>query len=119
MPVLVAHKDRVQGSQACRCAVEVHWAQRMEASQRVYTPWGAYDSIDAEDRFQVKRITVRPGAALSCRCTITGPNTGSLSRARRESRAAMKVPAERKSVHIHPVWHYTTGLKIPAASLSN
>lgn len=32
---------------------------------RVYRPWGYYESIDAGDRFQVKRIMVKPGAALS------------------------------------------------------
>lgn len=30
-----------------------------------YRPWGNYDSIDAGERFQVKRIVVKPGAALS------------------------------------------------------
>ena len=33
--------------------------------RKVYRPWGAYDSIDMAERFQVKRITVKPGAALS------------------------------------------------------
>jgi mannose-1-phosphate guanylyltransferase/mannose-6-phosphate isomerase len=33
--------------------------------KRVYRPWGYYESIDAGDRFQVKRIMVKPGAALS------------------------------------------------------
>ena len=33
--------------------------------RRVARPWGAYDSIDHSDRFQVKRITVKPGARLS------------------------------------------------------
>ena len=33
--------------------------------RRVYRPWGYYESIDAGDRFQVKRIMVKPGAALS------------------------------------------------------
>jgi len=33
--------------------------------RKVYRPWGAYDSIDMGERFQVKRIVVRPGAALS------------------------------------------------------
>ena len=33
--------------------------------RKVYRPWGAYDSIDMGERFQVKRITVNPGAALS------------------------------------------------------
>jgi mannose-1-phosphate guanylyltransferase/mannose-6-phosphate isomerase len=32
---------------------------------RVYRPWGYYESIDAGNRFQVKRIMVKPGAALS------------------------------------------------------
>jgi mannose-1-phosphate guanylyltransferase/mannose-6-phosphate isomerase len=32
---------------------------------RVYRPWGYYESIDDGDRFQVKRIMVNPGAALS------------------------------------------------------
>jgi mannose-1-phosphate guanylyltransferase len=31
----------------------------------VHRPWGKYDSVDSSDRFQVKRITVKPGAKLS------------------------------------------------------
>jgi mannose-1-phosphate guanylyltransferase/mannose-6-phosphate isomerase len=31
----------------------------------VYRPWGSYDSIGVGERFQVKRIVVKPGAALS------------------------------------------------------
>lgn len=33
--------------------------------REVYRPWGKYDSIDAGDRYQVKRITVKPGEGLS------------------------------------------------------
>lgn len=33
--------------------------------RRVYRPWGSYDSIDSGPGFQVKRITVNPGAKLS------------------------------------------------------
>ena len=33
--------------------------------RKVYRPWGAYDSIDQGDRFQVKRISVKPGGTLS------------------------------------------------------
>jgi mannose-1-phosphate guanylyltransferase / mannose-6-phosphate isomerase len=33
--------------------------------RQVHRPWGWYDSIDAGARFQVKRITVKPGASLS------------------------------------------------------
>jgi mannose-1-phosphate guanylyltransferase/mannose-6-phosphate isomerase len=31
----------------------------------VYRPWGNYDSLEAGERFQVKRIEVKPGASLS------------------------------------------------------
>ena len=33
--------------------------------RKVHRPWGWYDSIDSGERFQVKRILVKPGAALS------------------------------------------------------
>lgn len=33
--------------------------------REVYRPWGKYDSIDNGERYQVKRITVKPGAKLS------------------------------------------------------
>ena len=33
--------------------------------REVYRPWGVYDSIDQGPRYQVKRITVKPGAKLS------------------------------------------------------
>lgn len=35
------------------------------AHRRVYRPWGHYEGIDAGERFQVKRLRVKPGAALS------------------------------------------------------
>jgi mannose-1-phosphate guanylyltransferase / mannose-6-phosphate isomerase len=42
-------------------------ANRREATahRRVHRPWGYYESIDAGDRFQVKRIVVLPGGVLS------------------------------------------------------
>jgi mannose-1-phosphate guanylyltransferase/mannose-6-phosphate isomerase len=33
--------------------------------REVFRPWGSYDSIDFGDRFQVKRLSVKPGAAMS------------------------------------------------------
>ena len=33
--------------------------------RKVYRPWGWYDGVDAGDRFQVKRIGVKPGGTLS------------------------------------------------------
>ena len=40
---------------------------RTEATthRRVHRPWGWYESIDSGQRFQVKRIMVKPGARLS------------------------------------------------------
>lgn len=42
-------------------------AERSEFTfhREVHRPWGAYDSIDNGERFQVKRIEVKPGASLS------------------------------------------------------
>ena len=37
----------------------------MTFHREVYRPWGKYDSVDQGERFQVKRITVKPGAKLS------------------------------------------------------
>ena len=41
--------------------------KRPESDQHreVYRPWGKYDSVDASERFQVKRIMINPGAKLS------------------------------------------------------
>ena len=36
-----------------------------EASPRVYRPWGSYETVAQGDRFQVKRIIVKPGQKLS------------------------------------------------------
>lgn len=63
--VLVARRDKVQEVKAI--VERLHRDERSEgrAHRKIYRPWGAYDSIDAEARFQVKRITVNPGARLS------------------------------------------------------
>lgn len=63
--VLVAQRDKVQDVKAI--VQQLNAAGRPETlhHRRVTRPWGAYESIDASDRFQVKRITVVPGASLS------------------------------------------------------
>jgi mannose-1-phosphate guanylyltransferase/mannose-6-phosphate isomerase len=63
--VLVAAKDRVQ--EVKQVVTRLKQSQRSEVllHRRVNRPWGAYECIDAADRFQVKRITVNPGATLS------------------------------------------------------
>jgi mannose-1-phosphate guanylyltransferase/mannose-6-phosphate isomerase len=63
--LLVADRSR---SQDVREVVEdLRRSNRSEhlSHRRVYRPWGYYESIDAGDRFQVKRLMVKPGAALS------------------------------------------------------
>src|SRR5262249_48889601 len=63
--VLVADKSR---SQEVKEVVEMlDRKSRTEhvSHSRVYRPWGYYESIDAGERFQVKRIMVKPGEALS------------------------------------------------------
>jgi mannose-1-phosphate guanylyltransferase/mannose-1-phosphate guanylyltransferase/mannose-6-phosphate isomerase len=63
--VLVAPKDRVQDVK--KIVDKLKAAKREEAIShtRVYRPWGNYESIDVGDRYQVKRIVVRPGQVLS------------------------------------------------------
>ncbi|MRI34320.1 mannose-1-phosphate guanylyltransferase/mannose-6-phosphate isomerase [Endozoicomonas sp. OPT23] len=63
--ILVAHKNQVQDVK--KIVERLKQEDRSEAKlhRKVYRPWGAYDSIDAGERFQVKRITVKPGARLS------------------------------------------------------
>jgi len=63
--VLVAHKDQVQ--RVKQVVEHLKGSARTEHLHhtRVYRPWGYYEGIDAGDRFQVKRITVKPGEKLS------------------------------------------------------
>jgi mannose-1-phosphate guanylyltransferase len=63
--IMVADKERVQDVK--RIVAQLKEQGRSEASlhRKVYRPWGSYDSIDSGDRFQVKRIVVKPGGRLS------------------------------------------------------
>ncbi|MEC9247137.1 MAG: mannose-1-phosphate guanylyltransferase/mannose-6-phosphate isomerase [Pseudomonadota bacterium] len=63
--VLVARRDAVQNVK--EIVTQLRAANRTEHMdhRRVYRPWGDYDSIDCGNRYQVKRITVKPGAKLS------------------------------------------------------
>ena len=63
--VLVAHKDRVQDVKTAVAALKLKGAAQAETLPRDYRPWGWYESIALGPRFQVKRIVVNPGAALS------------------------------------------------------
>ncbi|MFG3448706.1 mannose-1-phosphate guanylyltransferase/mannose-6-phosphate isomerase [Stenotrophomonas sp. NPDC047960] len=63
--VMVGRSDRMQ--EIKQVVARLKADQRPEATwhRKVYRPWGAYDSIDNGERFQVKRITVKPGGTLS------------------------------------------------------
>lgn len=63
--VLVAHKSRMQSVKEIVARLKREGRAEADAHRKVYRPWGYYDSIDAGSRFQVKRIVVNPGAALS------------------------------------------------------
>ena len=71
--VVVETKDAILVSKKSEVQLVKNVVNELKASDRsefklhreVYRPWGKYDSVDNGERFQVKRITVKPGAKLS------------------------------------------------------
>ena len=63
--LLVAHRDKVQDVKKIVAQIKEQGGGQHEFHREVYRPWGRYDSIDRGERYQVKRITVRPGGSLS------------------------------------------------------
>lgn len=63
--LMVAHKDSVQDVKMITESLKIQARSEWQLSREVYRPWGKYDSIDSGERYQVKRITVKPGAKLS------------------------------------------------------
>jgi mannose-1-phosphate guanylyltransferase/mannose-6-phosphate isomerase len=63
--VLVARRDRAQDVKAIVEQLKQQGRGEALLHRRVNRPWGSYESIDHSERFQVKRITVNPGASLS------------------------------------------------------
>lgn len=63
--VLVAHKDRAQDVKRITEQLDAQGRNESEFHRRVHRPWGSFEGIDLGERFQVKRLTVKPGAALS------------------------------------------------------
>ena len=63
--VLVAHKDYAQKVKDIVGELKKRGRTEHVMHRRVYRPWGCYEGVDVGERFQVKRITVNPGAALS------------------------------------------------------
>jgi mannose-1-phosphate guanylyltransferase/mannose-6-phosphate isomerase len=63
--VLVAHKDKAQDVKAITEHLKQSSRQEHIFHAKVHRPWGDYESIDHGPRYQVKRLTVKPGASLS------------------------------------------------------
>ena len=63
--VLVAPRDRVQDVKSLVARIKGAGRSEHALHREVFRPWGSYDSLDNGDRFQVKRLTVRPGGVLS------------------------------------------------------
>ena len=63
--VLVASKDKAQDVKAIVTRLKESGREEHKVHRQVYRPWGSYEGIDEGPRFQVKRLTVKPGAQLS------------------------------------------------------
>jgi mannose-1-phosphate guanylyltransferase/mannose-6-phosphate isomerase len=63
--VLVVHKNHAQNVKEIVNRLKREKRSEYQTHRRVYRPWGYYEGIDAGPRFQVKRLMVKPGAALS------------------------------------------------------
>jgi len=63
--VLVAHKSHAQDVKEVVNRLKTEKRSEYQSHRRVYRPWGYYESVDAGQRFQVKRLMVKPGASLS------------------------------------------------------
>ena len=63
--VLVAPRDRVQDVKALVARIKGGGRSEHLLHREVFRPWGSYDSLDSGERFQVKRLSVRPGGVLS------------------------------------------------------
>ncbi len=63
--ILVADKGKAQDVRAIVNRLKAEGRTEHQIHRRVFRPWGSYEGVDAGERFQVKRISVQPGACLS------------------------------------------------------
>ena len=63
--VLVADRTRAQDVKKAVEALKAKGARQAVQHPRDYRPWGWYETLTLDARFQVKRICVKPGASLS------------------------------------------------------
>jgi mannose-1-phosphate guanylyltransferase/mannose-6-phosphate isomerase len=63
--VLIAHRDAAQDVRKVVDRLRQMRREEAHAHQKVYRPWGSYEPLGIGERYQVKRLTVKPGAKLS------------------------------------------------------
>lgn len=63
--VLVAARDRVQDVKTIVARLKAEGRAEPRTHREVHRPWGSYDSLDQGEGYQVKRLTVKPGASIS------------------------------------------------------
>jgi len=63
--ILVAHKDSVQDVKDLVTRLNKDERPEQHNHRKVHRPWGTYETVDVGGRFQVKRLSIKPGAALS------------------------------------------------------
>ncbi len=63
--VLIAHHDATQDVKKIVDRLKADGRTVTQWHRKVHRPWGWYDGVDTGERFQVKRIMVKPGASLS------------------------------------------------------
>ncbi|KVU59664.1 LPS biosynthesis protein [Burkholderia ubonensis] len=63
--ILVADRQNAQQIKAVVSRIRAEHGSEADNHRKVHRPWGHYDSIDSGERFQVKRIVVKPGETLS------------------------------------------------------
>jgi mannose-1-phosphate guanylyltransferase/mannose-6-phosphate isomerase len=63
--VLVMHRNQAQHVKELVEQLRTQNRQEYHSHRRVHRPWGYYEGVDAGECFQVKRLTIKPGAALS------------------------------------------------------
>ncbi|MCP3899235.1 MAG: mannose-1-phosphate guanylyltransferase/mannose-6-phosphate isomerase [Desulfobacteraceae bacterium] len=63
--VLVTHQNKAQDVKKIVEKLKKRQRSEVDVHSKIYRPWGHYETMDISDRFQVKRLTINPGAKLS------------------------------------------------------
>lgn len=63
--VLVAHRDQAQQVKQLVASLSQAGRSETRSAPLVHRPWGSFEAMDSGERYQVKRITVKPGGRLS------------------------------------------------------